>query len=90
MITANGYVYGRNWSFSYNKYTAITLIAETYKELKQQILNESDLDKFDSGMGYETVMGVHYNNIVESVVDNEWTKTRTCKPIKIGRLSGIL
>ena len=45
MIIANGHVYGRNWGFSYNKYEAATLTADTYEELKQQILNESDLEK---------------------------------------------
>ena len=90
MITANGYVYGRNWGFSYNRYAAVTLTADTYEELKQQILNEPDLGNFDGGMGYETVMGVHYNDIVESVIDGEWTKTHSLKPIKVGKLSGTL
>lgn len=90
MIIANGYVYGRNWGFSYNRYAAVTLKADTYEELKQQILNESNLENFDDGMGYETVMGVHYNDIIESVIDGEWTKTRTLKPIKVGKLSGTL
>ena len=90
MIIANGHVYGRNWGFSYNKYEAATLTADTYEELKQQILNESDLEKFDAGMGYETVMGVHYDDIVESTMDGEWTKTRNLKPIKVGKLSGTL
>ena len=41
-------------------------------------------------MGYETVMGVHYDDIVESTMDGEWTKTRNLKPIKVGKLSGTL
>jgi len=88
MITANGYVYGRNWEFGYNIYPATTLIADTYTELKQQILDETDLGVFDSGMGYETVMGVHYTDIIESIKEKGWTKTRNLKSIKVGKLKG--
>ena len=41
-------------------------------------------------MGYEKVMGVNYNNIKEVIEDGEWTKTRSLKPIKQGKLKGRL
>ena len=90
MIIANGHIYGRNWGFSYGNYPAVTLTTDTYEELKQLILNSSNLDEFDSGMGYEKVMGVNYNNIKEIIEDGEWTKTRSLKPIKRGKLKGRL
>ena len=90
MIIANGHIYGRNWGFSYNNYPAVTLTTDTYEELKQLILNSSNLDEFDSGMGYEKVMGVNYNDIKEVIEDGEWTKTRSLKPVKLGKLKGRL
>lgn len=90
MITANGYVYGRNWGFTYNKYPATTLTADTYEELKEQIKSSKNLDEFDSGMGYETVLGVHYEDIEESIVEGQWTKTRKLNGIKHGKLKGSI
>lgn len=89
MIVASGQVYGRNWNFGYNSYPARIIEADTYEEIKD-LLATLPMDHFDEGMGYETVMGVHYNLIIETVQDGEWTKTRTLKPLKKGILKGTL
>ena len=87
MVVANGHVYGRAWDFGYCKYPAVELIADTYEELQTKIKN-SVLDLLDSGMGFETVLGAHYTDVVEIIHEDEWTKTRPLKPIKVGKLSG--
>lgn len=89
MVIANGIVYGRNWGFGYNSYPAKTIEADTYEEVKN-LITTLPLENFDSGMGYETVMGIHYNSIIETIQEGEWTKSKQCKPVKRGVLKGKL
>jgi hypothetical protein len=83
----NGYVYGKAWGDGYGFYKAIPLSGNN---LRQIIANASkDLDRLDSGMGFEAVLGAIYTPVkYETIIINnkEYTNKEILEDIIIGNI----
>jgi hypothetical protein len=56
---ARGHAWGNYWGGGQGGYKAVTITADSMKELEQSILDGISDGSLDSGMGYESLVGAY-------------------------------